>query len=341
MNILFLGGTAFMGPFAVTRLVREGHEVAVFHRGKTEGELPPEVRHLHGDRHDNLKQFGAEFRRLAPDVVVDMMLLGEEDARRVVELFRGMAGRLVAISSMDVYRAYGIFHGSEPGTPDPSPISETSPLRERLYPYRDEERLPESWRKRYDKILVERVVMGEPALPGTVLRLPMVYGPNDRQHRLHGYLKRMDDGRPAILLSEGFARWRAARGYAEDMAAAIALVATHPRAAGRIYHVAEQASPPEAEWVERIGRAVGWTGRVVALPPDRLPEHLRDKLNTDQPMIPDSTRIRTELGYQETVPPDEALDRSSTWERAQPPEKLDPEAFKYDAEHEALAAAGP
>jgi nucleoside-diphosphate-sugar epimerase len=338
MNILFLGGTAFMGAFAVTQLLQRGHEVTVFHRGKTEAGLPPEVRHLHGDRNENLDDFAAGFRRLAPDVVVDMMLMGEEDARRVVELFRGTAGRLVAISSMDVYRAYGVFHGSEPGEPDPSPISETSPLREQLFPYQDEERLPESWRKRYDKIVVERVVMGEQALPATVLRLPMVYGPRDRQHRLHGYLKRMDDGRPAILLSEGFARWQASRGYVEDMAAAITLVATHPRAAGRIYHVAEQQAYSEAEWIERIGRAVGWTGRVVAMPPDRLPEHLRNQLNTDQPMVPDSSRIRAELGYQETVPSDEALTRTIAWERAHPPEKADPDAFNYAAEDAALAA---
>src|SRR5207249_1103376 len=123
------------------------------------------------------------------------------------------------------------------------------PLREHLYPYRDEARLPESWRKRYDKILVERVVMSDPTLPGSVLRLPMVYGPGDRQHRLHGHLKRMDDGRPAIVISEGFARWRTARGYAEDMAAAITLVATHPRAAGRTYHAAEQETYSEAEWI--------------------------------------------------------------------------------------------
>jgi nucleoside-diphosphate-sugar epimerase len=47
--------------------------------------------------------------------------------------------------------------------------------------------------------------MGTAGLPGTVLRLPTVYGPGDYQHRLFEYLKRMDDGRPAILLGEGVA----------------------------------------------------------------------------------------------------------------------------------------
>jgi nucleoside-diphosphate-sugar epimerase len=37
-------------------------------------------------------------------------------------------------------------------------------------------------------------------IAGTVLRLPMVCGPGDMFHRLHPYLKRMDDGRPGILI---------------------------------------------------------------------------------------------------------------------------------------------
>ncbi len=57
----------------------------------------------------------------------------------------------------------------------------------------------------YDKIPIERLVMNGPTIQGTVLRLPAVYGPNDGQHRLFEFLKRMDDQRPAILLDE---RWR-------------------------------------------------------------------------------------------------------------------------------------
>jgi nucleoside-diphosphate-sugar epimerase len=102
--------------------------------------------------------------------------------------------------------------------------------------------------------------------------------------------------------------------------------------------VAEEEAYSEAEWIERVGRAAGWSGRVVGVPPDRLPQHLRNKLNTDQPMIADSTRIRMELGYQEIAPPDEALARTIAWERAHPPEKADPDAFNYAAEDAALAA---
>jgi dTDP-D-glucose 4,6-dehydratase len=53
----------------------------------------------------------------------------------------------------------------------------------------------------------------------------------------------------------------------------------------------------------------------------------------------DSTRIRHELGYSEIVPFAEALRRTIAWERAHPPEQINPEDFDYAAEDTALAAS--
>jgi uncharacterized protein YbjT (DUF2867 family) len=41
MKVLIVGGTNFIGPHVVGRLVKVGHEVVVFHRGRTETDLPP------------------------------------------------------------------------------------------------------------------------------------------------------------------------------------------------------------------------------------------------------------------------------------------------------------
>jgi nucleoside-diphosphate-sugar epimerase len=73
---------------------------------------------------------------------------------------------------------------------------------------------------------LERTMLGDRRLLGTVLHLPMVYGPGDHQYQLFPYLKRMDDGRPAILLEAMQAQWRCTRGYAENVAAAIVCVVT-------------------------------------------------------------------------------------------------------------------
>jgi nucleoside-diphosphate-sugar epimerase len=222
------------------------------------------------------------------------------------------------------------------------PLTEDAPLRERLYPYRGETPRPandpQRWADDYDKILVERAVLGTPALPGTILRLPMVYGPRDEQHRLFSYLKRMDDGRPAILLAEGLANWRWTRGYVENVAHAIALAVIDERAAGRVYNVGEETALSSVDWVRAIGRHADWMGDVRVTAPAHLPKHLAGGTNTAQDLVTDSTRIRADLGYRELVGLDEALERTIAWERTNPPEQVDPAQFDYAAEDAALAA---
>jgi nucleoside-diphosphate-sugar epimerase len=343
MRVLILGGTGFIGPYVVRRLHELGREVTVFHRGQTPADLPPDIRQMRGDRRE-LAHFRQEFAALAPDVVLDMFPFVERDARTVVDMMKGIAGRVVALSSQDVYRAYGRLLRIEPGPPDPTPLTEDAPLRERLYPYRQETPRaaddPERWRDDYDKIPVERVYLSEPDLPGTILRLPMVYGPRDEQHRTLEYLKRMDDGRPAILLDQAVAGWRWTRGYVENVANAIVLAVTQQVAAGRVYNIGEPEALTMAEWVAAIGRAAGWAGEVVAVPADRLPEPMRAGLDTRQDLVADSTRIRQELGYGERVPRDEALVRSIAWQRANPPADVDPAQYDYAADDAILAKLG-
>ncbi len=290
MRVLVIGGTGLSGPHAVLRLLNMGHEIALFHRGQTQADLPDKIQHILGDR-QHLGDYAEELRRFAPHVVLDMIPAAEDDARSVTDTFRGIAQRIVAISSQDVYRAYGKLIRIESGPPEPVPLTEDSPLRTRLYPYRGQV-TPDHRAYHYEKILAERVFMGHPELPGTILRLPMVYGPRDQQHRLFQYLKRMDDNRSAVLLDDGLARWRCARGYAEDVSTAIVLAVTEQRAQGRIYNVGEREALSEAEWVKVIGRAAGWEGEIVTVPKDRLPEHLVVQYNTDQHLAVDTTRIR-------------------------------------------------
>ncbi len=341
MRILMIGGTRFIGPPVVRLLAELGHHVALFHRRPPEVKLPLDVQHILGDRRDHLADHAETFRRFEPDVVVDMIPITERDAQMVVGTFKGMTYRVVAISSQDVYRAYGRVNGTEPGPADPTPLTEDSPLRERLYPYRgDTPRAPNDPTRLFDdyeKILVERVIMSDPGLPGTVLRLPMIYGPHDYQHRVHQYLRRMDDGRPAIVVSDQMARWRWTRDYVENTAAAIALAITDDRAAGQIYNIGEMPALTLAEWIERIGLIAGWDGEVVVAPDYQLPEDMRAQAGFDQDLVADSSRIRDELGYQQPVPLDEALRETIVWERANPPAHADPPQPDYNTEDAILA----
>lgn len=338
MKILLIGGSGFIGQFTALQLQQSGHQVTIFHRGKTS---PPHgLEEILGDR-QFLQDHQPEFRRQNFDVVVDFVLSSGRQAQQLMDTFRGIAGRVVALSSMDVYRAWGVFYNMEPGSLQELPLTEDSALRtgkityppdvlkraQSIYGWMDAE---------YDKIPVEKAVLGDPRLPGTILRLPMIYGPGDPVQRFHPILKRIDDGRKQIIFADDVAPVRTPRGYVEDVAAAVALAAASPQAAGRVYNVCETESFGELDWARKIAAAVGWAGEFVVLPHDRTPKHLLWPANTAQHIVASGERIRKELGYRELLPRDEAIRRTIEWDRANPPAQ--PLAqFDYAAEDEALS----
>jgi nucleoside-diphosphate-sugar epimerase len=217
-----------------------------------------------------------ELRAIAPDVVLHMIAMGEEDAEAAVAAFAGIAQRIVVPSSGDVYKAYGIFIGIEPGPPVPVPLGEDAPLRTVRYPYRRPETPREALEFYYDKVLVEAAVSSRPDLPATILRLPKVYGPEENGDLATVYGFRRHP------------RWRWTHGYVDNVAAAIALAVLDDRAAGKIYNVGEASTPTVAE-------------RLLFLPDQ--PDHaLFDKTaNFEQDIVYDTSRIRRELGYCEVV----------------------------------------
>ena len=342
MRILVIGGTGFIGRFLVPRLLDTGYEVAVVQRPESTTELPRGARSIRGDRR-RLFDVAPALRDFAADTVVDLILSSGRQATELVELFHGYTGRVVAITSMDVYRATGVLHGLEEGPLEALPLHEESPLRTKLqtYPPTQVRMLQQifGWLDdEYDKIPVERAVLGDTELPATVLRLPMIYGPGDHLRRFFPMLKRMDDQRPVIVMPESLADWRSPRGYVENVAAAIALAATSERAAGRVYNVGEAESFSELEWAQMIAAAAGWDGEFVLVPDDEAPPSLRVPGNLRQHWVVDTARIRTELGYREPVAREEAIRRTIVWERGQPA-PADLTRFDYAAE-DAAASSG-
>ena len=329
MRVLVIGGTGFIGPHLVRRLLSRGHEVAVLHRGKSNLDLA--VEHILGERR--------ELARLRPraDVVVDLILSSAAQALETMNTFRGVARRVIAASSCDVYRACGILHGSEEGPLQAVPLTEDSQLRTKLqtypperiaavrhfYPWVDDE---------YDKIPVERAILGDPELPGTVCRLPMIYGPADPALRFFPLLRRMADARKAIVMAESVAAWRAPRGYVENVAEAIALAAVDDRASGRVYNVGERPAFTELAWARKIAAAANWKGEFVIAPDDRVPAHLKPPGNLRQHWETDTSRIREELGYREPVAIEEGIRRTVEWDLAHLPENFPMYPIDYAAE---------
>lgn len=284
MRILFIGGTRSVGLAAVRQLAPAGHALAVFHRGEHDPELPTNVTRFRspGAAAMPVRSIPDELRGFEPEIVVHMIAMGEEDMAAAMRAFVGIARRIVVPSSGDVYRAFGILRGTEPGEPDPAPLSEDSPLRSNPFPYREGGTPTEALAYSYDKILVERAAMAEPLLPATILRFPKVYGPGDNQDLATVYGFRH---RPC---------WRWTHGHSANVAAAVVLAVLDERASGRIYNVGEASTPTIAE-------------RLAQLPPrDDVPISPLEA-NFDQPIVYDTSRIRGELGYSELFDEAEAM----------------------------------
>jgi len=278
MRVLVIGGTGFIGSRVVRQLVDQANAVAIYHRGQTKSALPDGVIDFVDPGSTwPIQKFPKEVFEFAPDVVIHTFAMGEVDASAAVSAFRGRSGRLVVLSSGDVYRAYGRFIGIEPGPIEQGLLFESSPLRTVLYPYRQRAKSNDSLDSGYEKILVEKAVLGAADLPGTVLRLPKVYGLGSNED-----LK-------TIYSNCNHPNWRWTHGYVENVAAGIVLAATSARAAGCVYNLGEEETPTIAE-------------RLAWMPGSSIDADVNSHFNYAQDIAYDTSRIRRELGYREIIP---------------------------------------
>ncbi|HET6814700.1 MAG TPA: NAD-dependent epimerase/dehydratase family protein, partial [Actinomycetota bacterium] len=174
MRVMVLGGTRFIGAAIVEELHAHGHELLVVHRGEHEPADPAEADHLHADRQD-LPHLRGPVDEFDPEAVVDNCAYSAADAETALAAVGDV--RLLVVSSMDVYRAFGaVLAGTET---DPLPVDETSPVRSERFPYRGRPH-PSPDADTYEKLDVEDAYLARAA---TVCRLPMVYGERDHQRR--------------------------------------------------------------------------------------------------------------------------------------------------------------
>jgi nucleoside-diphosphate-sugar epimerase len=303
-RVTVLGGTGFIGRHVVHRLLEASADVTTIQRGRT-GSAAPAARSHVADRAD-ASALRAVLADAAPAVLVDMLAYTAEDAERLVQSLPASLERLVVISSGDVYWSYGAFLGHESAEPRSRPLDESAPLRATRYPYRATASGPADMRYRYEKMDVEEIARGRAPVPVTVLRLPMVYGPSDPQGRVAGSLARLRSGAGTVRVNAAESEWRCTRGYVEDIAAGIALAVLDDRAAGATYNLGEVDALSEREWLETVAEAAGIACEVV---PD---DDSAPSLPADWaiPLVTDTRRIRSELGYREPIGRAEGVRRS-------------------------------
>jgi len=322
MRVMVLGGTRFIGAAIVEELHAHGHELLVVHRGEHEpGDLPA-ADHLHCARED-LPQLRGPVTDFGPDALVDTLALTTADAETALAAVDDDL-RLLVLSSMDVYRAFGaVLQGVES---DPVPLDETAPVREQRYPYRGRAEGFDD----YEKLDVEAAYLARTA---TVCRLPMVYGERDYQRREEKLLRRVRAGRPRIPVGAG--NWLWTRGYVRDVAAGVRLALESEATVAEVLNLGESHTWSMLLWARHVLDAAGSTAELVRVPDVLLPDDLEELGTFAQHLLFDSSKARDLLGWQETEP-HEAVQRSVAWHLANPPGDAGED---FGADDRALAAA--
>jgi nucleoside-diphosphate-sugar epimerase len=165
------------------------------------------------------------------DVVVDFVLYTADEARTMVDLLGGHAGRYIFISSGQVYlvregleRPFAEDDYDGPLMPEPKPNT---------YGY-------EEWQYGVGKREVEDVLAAAgqaQQFPYTSLRLPMVNSERDPMRRLYNYMLRIGDGGPILVPNPPGYDLRHV--YAGDVVQTILALIDTGKGIGRAYNLSQ------------------------------------------------------------------------------------------------------
>ena len=176
LTVLILGGTGFIGPHIVRRLVERGHKVTTFTRGRRDGSLPPGVERLVGDRTINDTIPAGNLRALEGrrwDAVFDDSATDPRWVRQSAALLKD-SGRYLFVSSTGVFLPYLTANNDEDAPVILEPATSTE------YGIR--------------KAQSERVVLEAFGDRGLVVRPGYIVGPGDTTDRFSYWPQRFARG---------------------------------------------------------------------------------------------------------------------------------------------------
>ncbi len=303
MRVLVVGGTRFIGRHTVSELLRRGHEVTLFHRGRTPNPFGDQVTELLGDRLER----GSVERALGGqrfDGVADIAYAwdartGAREVSYVVDALGAPPGRYVYLSSVSVYGD------------GPLPLREDSPREPSLGGYSEDKIAAEDY-------LFEQQRRGR--LNVAVVRPPFVYGPWNNIPREAWFWDRILAGRPVIVPDGGRTRfhWAAAK----DVAWALAECLENPAAEGQAFNIAEAESVTHAEFIDRLAQVAGRPAEKVPVPRKRIRElgggsfgasmYFGATLDAETDFSVSIEKARTRLGFRPTDPV-EGLTETFRW----------------------------
>ncbi len=322
MKALVFGGTGPTGPYVIDGLLKRGYQVTIFHRGTHEINLPQEVEHIHGDPH-----FVETLEEALGAYTCDLTVAMYGRLRFTAQVMRKRTPRFISVGGVGVYRGWINLAMDEPCR---IPIPEDAPLQVH----------PEVDKFSYRMVEAEWAVMEGHSLGhynATHFRYPMIYGPRQLAPREWSIVRRILDGRGRLILADGGLTIES-RGYAENMAYALMLAVDKPDAcAGQIYNVRDDGLLTTRDWVNVIANMMGHRFEFVEMP-YALARPARIYTGRSQHRVLDISKVKAELGYQDLVPIEKAVETSARFYLENRPvlggetEQQLRDPFDYDAE---------
>ncbi|UQA62988.1 NAD-dependent epimerase/dehydratase family protein [Polyangium aurulentum] len=291
MHVLVIGGTRFVGPLVVFRLLAGGHRVTLFNRGTRPDPFGDRVERLSGDR--TTEDLWRKTSDRSFDAVVDFAAYHREDVLGAVEALSGRVGHYIFIGTGQVYLVRQSC---------PRPASEADydgPLMSRPDDPEDAAQWDYGIGKRAcEDALVE--AWASERFPATRIRIPMVNGERDHYRRLERYLWRLTDGGPLLVPGGGAHSVRHV--YAGEVARAIVHMLGRSETFGGAYNVCQRETPTLVELLGMLGAMVGARPKLVSVTAAELenaglsPRELSPFSGRWMSMI-EPSKVESELGF--------------------------------------------
>jgi len=176
MRILMIGGTRFIGRHVVEAALAAGHDVTIFHRGRTGRDLFPDVEHRLGDRDGDLSALAdGEW-----DATVDTCAYVPRQVHELADVLGNRGGHHLLVSSMSAYAS-----PTGPGLTEDMPLAEL-----------DDPTVEEVTNETYGglKVLCERAAVDRYGPRTLLVRPTYVVGPDDYSWRFPWWVARMASG---------------------------------------------------------------------------------------------------------------------------------------------------
>jgi nucleoside-diphosphate-sugar epimerase len=304
MRALVIGGTGPTGPHIVDGLLARGHDVTIFHRGTHEPAALADVEHLHGDPH-----FRESIDETLGTRTFDIVVAMYGRIRYLAPALSGRCERFITIGGVPVYRGYFPRAGA---AELPIPVTEAHPV---VRDAGDDAAL------RFSRRLTEAEDLAFAAHPGaTILRFPMIYGPNNARPHEWSVVRRVRDRRPHMIVPDDGLQIHT-RCAARNAAAFVLAAIDHPAAAaGQVYNCGDPALWSLRQWIQAIVDLLGTELELVAIPSEIAVEAATTLLplagTTATHCILSTTKAERQLGYRPAIEPAEALEEVLEWYEA-------------------------